>query len=238
MTATSDPSSSSASTPPTYTISLVGNQPSVGLSVNSTGTLSAAGKGTSRVFVTPLNRSSQGHGPKRVLQPTSNLPSQLLCQPSPMKKVLVKAVSKKGPKSDSKTFSIRNLDIAATKSVDELKKSIRENLSDDISSKDFDVGYLQGSSVVRIRNMADILEVSTLLQKPQSNVVLWCDGLRMSKKRVLSDSEDDSDVDFPPRKVSKKKARDDKERNTAVQECVDDLKDLPIHLCNCVFGQK
>jgi len=110
-------------------------------------------------------------------------------------------------------------------STDELKNCIREDLSDEITCKGFDVGYLQGSSVVHVRNKADILELCSLLQKPNSNVVLWCNGLR-TNKHARSESEDESGNKSPnPRKRHKRNsATDDSRRNAEVQGYVDTLR--------------
>jgi len=47
----------------------------------------------------------------------------------------------------------------------------------DIVTKDFDVGFVSGSSVVRIRNRKNLLDVWSELRKPGNKITLWCDGL-------------------------------------------------------------
>jgi len=47
----------------------------------------------------------------------------------------------------------------------------------DIVTKDFDVGFVSGSSVVRIRNRKNLLGVWSELRKPGNKITLWCDGL-------------------------------------------------------------
>lgn len=94
---------------------------------------------------------------------------------------------------------------------------IREGLSNDITSKDFDVGYLLGSNVVRIRNGEDISEVCLLMAKPQNNIMLWCDGLRDNKKHLLSESDDETD------QPKKKQKKSESERDEEVQDYVDEL---------------
>ena len=91
-------------------------------------------------------------------------------------KVLLKAhtLNKKDP---AKTFTLRNLDLSAIKSCADLKAVIKGRLSVDITAEQYDVGYVQGSNVVRIRTAEDLDELWALLRKPQSNVAIWCDGL-------------------------------------------------------------
>jgi len=87
-----------------------------------------------------------------------------------------------------------------------LKSLIRAQLREDITSSEFDVGFVSGNNVVSIRSEQDLAEIwSNLLRRDK--VLLWCDGLARSgsRKRNASDSDsDESDI------VSntKKKARD------------------------------
>ena len=186
-------------------ISMVGENPSVAVSCNPSG---------HRMPVTPL--FSQPHVPQARLSNQVSSPAE---QPK-LKKVLVKAVSKRGSKADSKVFSLRNVNLS---SISELKRAIRDEFSDEITSKEFDVGYLCGSTVVRIRSKDDITELRGLLAKSQ--ITLWCDGLRSGKKRALSDSDDESDHDFPRSKKSRKKSTDTTERDKEVQGYVEELKE-------------
>lgn len=72
-------------------------------------------------------------------------------------------------------------------------------MKDDSTSGEVDVGYLQGTTVLRIRSTEDLAELWSLLKKPQKNTTLWCDGLSTgSHKRKHSD--DDSDDDHQSRK--------------------------------------
>ena len=131
-----------------------------------------------------------------------------------MEKILLKAVFKKG-KKDPKTFTLRDIDRATVLSgCEALKILIRKNLKDDITSGDFDVGYIQGSSVVRVRSAEDLVELWSCLS--EKTTTLWCDGL--CTKRKHSDDEDD---DYPPRKVHSKRNDTDSKR---VQDTVEELK--------------
>jgi hypothetical protein len=58
-----------------------------------------------------------------------------------------------------KTFTLRNVDTAAIVSSHGLKKLIKESLHDDISSRDFDIGYMQVSNVIRVRTAEDMSEM-------------------------------------------------------------------------------
>ena len=51
-------------------------------------------------------------------------------------------------KKDIKTFTRRNVDITAITSSHDLKELIKESLHDDISSGNFDVGYMQGKGLM------------------------------------------------------------------------------------------
>ncbi len=65
-----------------------------------------------------------------------------------LSKVLVKVASKDGP---IRMFTLRDLNITAILTCEDLKDAIKRQLTDDIVDSDFDVGYVEGSSVVRIR---------------------------------------------------------------------------------------
>jgi len=60
-----------------------------------------------------------------------------------------------------------------------------------VTTKGFDVGYLNGSNCISIRTKEDVVEVWNNVKKGV-NVVLWCDGLktRMGSKRQLSNDDD------------------------------------------------
>ena len=75
-----------------------------------------------------------------------------------VEKVMLKAVLKSGKKA-SRSFALRNLNPACVNTCDDLKALIRAQLTGDITSKDFDIGYCQGSSVVGLRSTEDLNEV-------------------------------------------------------------------------------
>ena len=140
-----------------------------------------------------------------------------------MDKVLLKAVNKKG-KKDPKIFTLRNINQHALLTCEDLKGVIRTKLSDDITNGDFDVGYVQGTTVVRIRTSEDLEELWSLLRQPHKNTVLWCDGLiaRAGHKRKHSDDEDDSDTEQQQSRRSRSKKHDTNVQQ--VQDTVDQLK--------------
>ena len=165
-------------------ISIAGQNPTIGLLVGN-----GQGSAHRQVLVTPLCSGPPNSSSTRKVE-----------------KILLKAVFKKG-KKDPKTFTLRDIDRATVLSgCEALKSLIRKNLKDDITSGDFDVGYIQGSSVVR-----DLVELWSCLS--EKTTTLWCDGL--CTKRKHSDDEDD---DYPPRKVrSKRNDTDSKPNESRIQ---------------------
>ena len=95
---------------------------------------------------------------------------------APLTRALLKAVLKGGNK-DGKMFTIRDVDTTVISSCDAIKTLIREQLNKDIVSGDFDIGFVIGSSAVRIHNKNDLLDVWSELRKPGSKMTLWCDVL-------------------------------------------------------------
>ena len=142
---------------------------------------------------------------------------------SKLDKILLKAAYK--GKKEFKTFTLRNVDTAAIASCKDLKKLIKDSLRDDINSKDFDVGYMQGSNVIRVRTKEDLSEMWADVKKQG---MLWCDGLLDTGSNAIKSgrkgrhvSDEDSD-DEPSRTVSRRKKKKDNE--VKVQEIVDSLK--------------
>ena len=121
--------------------------------------------------------------------------------------MLIKAFTK-GTKKDPKMFTLRNIKPDEVSTIYELECVIRDQLCDEISLSSFDIGYIQGSHLITIRNVEDLLEVWANIKKG-TNVVLWCDDLKKklmyeSRKGTISDSsEDDEEV----QEVKKKRKR-------------------------------
>ena len=201
-------------------ISIAGQQPTITLVNNGTNRPPAV---TRQVLVTPLTSA-------HTIQQQRNFPATKLLNSQPsshtvskVDKVLLKAVNKKG-KKDPKTFTLRNVDQHALLTCDNLKGAIRRKLSDDITTGDFDVGYIQGTTVVRIRTSDDLEELWSLLRQPQKSTVLWCDGLiaHAGHKRKHSDDDEDSDTEQQQSRKSRSKKHDTNVQQ--VQDTVDQLK--------------
>ena len=166
---------------------------------------------TSRVPLATTQQRSQGQLSEGVSVPT-------------LTHVLLKAVLKGGNK-DGKTFTIRDVDTAAISSCDDMKMLIREQLSEDIVTEDFDIGFVNGSSVIRIRNKEDLSDVWAALRKPGNKMTLWCDGLverRANSRKRVQGEDVDSDREVTQARPPKKKQAD---REDKVQETVDNLKE-------------
>jgi hypothetical protein len=109
-------------------------------------------------------------------------------------KLLLKAVSD-STKKDAKTFTIRKVNPGLTKTCESLKDVIREQLTDDIISSDFDVGYIEGNTAVSLRSAQDLLELWEDINQGKK-VVMWCDGLKeevcqKSRKRKAGNEGDE-----------------------------------------------
>lgn len=127
-----------------------------------------------------------------------------------------------------KTFMLRNVDTAAIVSSHDLKKLIKKSLHDDISSRDFDIGYMVGSNVIRVCTKED---VSDVWSEAKRQGMLWCDDLVDArgkagnsgrKGRCLSDEDSDEESSIvQPKKKRKKQCHDNEDK---VQEIVHDLK--------------
>lgn len=61
-----------------------------------------------------------------------------------------------------------------------MKFLIRAQLEGDIIEEDFDVGYVQGSSIVNIRSKIDLDKVWDGVRKG-ANTVLWCNGISVAR---------------------------------------------------------
>ena len=140
-------------------------------------------------------------------------------------KVLLKAVNRKKKTAGAKMFTLRNVNTSIINTCSQMKALIRDQLHNDITEGNFDIGYLQSNTVISIRSKEDLAEIWANIKKG-INITLWCDGLRVTtvttsrqKRRYQTNSDSDvdsGDEDNPP---SKKKTKEDR-----VQKIVDDLK--------------
>ena len=96
-------------------------------------------------------------------------------QPKTIDKVLVKAVRK--GKKEAKTFTIRNVNPLSVMTRGQVQNLIKECLQGDIISGNFDVGFINGVNVIRVRTREDVKEMLSEIEKAKSNTMLWCDGL-------------------------------------------------------------
>ena len=193
-----------------------------------------SGSGGRQVVVSPL--SSVGHPPSSPINQRQVLATPLCVQrpvgtPLPtgqrsvgkLDKLILKEVCK-STKKDSRNFTLRNLNTTEVCSCDDLKKVIRSQLHQDITSKDFDIGYVQGSNVIRIRSREDLSEMWIDLRNPKSKMTLWCDGLKESSskaaRQTLCETESDDEESMPKSKKKRRQPRNDEE----VQEIVERLK--------------
>lgn len=108
-------------------------------------------------------------------------------------------------------------------SVEKLRSVIKAQLQDEVSQNcNFDIGYLQGSNVVCIRNKEDLVEIWGNVRKGL-NTTLWCDGLKkLSNKRARS--QDDSSDDEVEVSRNVKRRRKDKEKEDQVESLIEELK--------------
>lgn len=144
-------------------------------------------------------------------------------------RILLKAVHK-GNKKGTKTFTLRNIDPTVCSSPGSLKGVIRKQLEGDITTEEFDVGFVEGTNVVRIRSSEDLAEFWSDLKKPGTKLFLWCDGLIedrpvSSRKRDCSgDIDSDSELE-QLRPTAGKKRSVATDREDKVQEALTALKE-------------
>ena len=190
--------------------------------------------GVSEVSVT-VNRSSCTPGsssevarkivtPRDMHRGVTITPIQPAQQKQVIEKALLKAVSKKAGKktqSGAKTFILRSIRVSMVTSCSHLKDLIRKQLGEEIIKTDFDVGYLQGSNVIIMRNQTDVLELWSNLQKG-FNTVMWCDGLFVKQSKTSTSRKRSMDSDSDDEEHSTKKTKKE-EKDSAVKKCIEDL---------------
>ena len=179
-----------------------------------------------QVTVTPLSRSRtvQAH------QLGSVLTSHTQIVKPPIKKVLLKAVSRGSKRKEPKMFTLRDIIPEAHASCADVKCLIKAQLSQDVTEDDFDIGYLQGNTVVSIRSKADLDEIWEGLRRGL-NTTLWCDGMQnanesqnpsLGHKRLLTDQEE---TEKSKHKKKKRKKKDDgQSKEEKVEETIQTLQ--------------
>ena len=196
------------------------------------GSCTVSVSGQRNVVVTPLGPSANlrttqwqfGNSvPQSNLQPPLDTNRQVTVGAT-IKCVLLRAVINGGSK-EGKMFTIRNVNTKEVNTCDGLKGTIRKQLVCDIVDGPFDVGFVEGSNVVRIRSKEDLSELWSALMKPGCKKILWCDGLadgvesvkNNRRKRALDSGETGTHV-------AKKKTVINSNRDEKVQDAVDSLK--------------
>ena len=119
----------------------------------------------------------------------------------------------KGTKKERKIFTVRNVDPAKIQH----KRVIRHQLTEKVTTCDFEIGFLCGTNVIRIWNQEDLSELWSGLRKSGSRVTVWCDGLMekgtSSRKHVhVENSEEEK-----PSKQRKQMVRSGYETRYAIE---------------------
>ena len=152
------------------------------------------------VWPAAIQISAQQRLPVNVFQHSGG-PRQVA---SKLVKVFLKATCK--GKKEVKKFTLHNVNPTLITSSNDLKDLIKMNLHDDIKCGDYDVGYMVGTAIIRVRTKEDLKEMWGDIKKSQCTT-LWCDGLvdeesgesgKSSKsgckrKRAVSDEESDDE---------------------------------------------
>ncbi len=196
---------------------LVIGAPSTNVTVSPSVHQPAPSSSSRQVLVTPLSRSQQAHQ----LMPTQ------ITKP-PIKKVLLKAVSRGSKGKEPKLFTLRDIRPEAMTSCTALKILIKAQLSQDITEENFDIGYLHGNTVVDIRSKADLDELWDGLRR-RLNTTLWCDGMTGEAQNLLigrkRSAQDDEEPEKNKEKKKKKKKKDDESKEERVEEAIQTLQD-------------
>ena len=127
----------------------------------------------------------------------------------------------KGKKDKGKTFTLRDLNPLTLRTCTQLKALIKAQLGADLI-EEFDIGYIQGNTVVSLRSSRDIQKVWSSVLKGE-NITLWCDGLlkesqsgtaakKRPNKSAQEESEDDEDSGVTKKK-KKKKQKNERSRS-------------------------
>ena len=80
-----------------------------------------------------------------------------------------------GTKKEGKIFTICNVNPSMISSCSDF---IRQQLNEEITPSDLEIGCITGKSVIRVRNGDNLSELWSDLGKPGSKVTVWCDGLK------------------------------------------------------------
>ena len=131
---------------------------------------------------------------------------------------MLKAVNRGSKGKELKTFTLRDVRPEAMTSCAAVKCLIKAQLSQDVTEDDFDIGFLQGNTVVSIRSKADLDELWEGLRRG-INTTLWCDGMNgreahsssLGQKRSAQDTDEEGEKIKDKKKKRKKKDGESKE---------------------------
>ena len=124
---------------------------------------------------------------------------------------------------------MRDLNSSVLQTCTQLKTLIKAQLDADLVDE-FDIGYIQGNTVVSLRSSKDIQEIWSSILKGE-NITLWCDGLRKegrsgSKKRSNKSTQEESDDDEDSGVTKKKKKKKSEEREEQVENTMEQLQSM------------
>ena len=184
-------------------------------------TINNGGHDTSRVIVTPLTSTTVGgftlysNAVGISMSPNATGGHRVTM----INRLLLKAVPKSGIAGKEEIFPLHNVDPSEISSCDELKDLIKKRLSGDIIAGEFNVGYFEGSNILRIRSKEDLCEVWSKLHT-NTKTTLWCDGLHANTEKGEVSKAAKRGRDSNDNNSGKKK----QDREEKVQEIVENLK--------------
>ena len=142
-----------------------------------------------------------------------------------IKKVMLKAVTRGSKGKEPKTFTLRDIRSEAMTSCAAVKCLIKAQLSQDITEEDFDIGFLQGNTVISIRSKADLDELWEVLRRG-ANTTLWCDGMNgEASQSTALDRKRSGQDDKEAEKNKDKKKKNDESKEEEVEETIQTLQD-------------
>ena len=88
-------------------------------------------------------------------------------------------------KKEFETFSLRNVNTIILKTPESLKREIKKQFAEDIIDGSFEIGYIHSTHIVTIRKIEDLMDFWKEIKRGQKDI-LWCDGLKVRRKRSNS----------------------------------------------------
>ena len=141
----------------------------------------------------------------------------------PIRKVMLKAVNRDSKGKVQKMFTLRVVRPEAVTSCTAVKCLIKVQLSQDITEDDFDIGFLQGNTVVSIWSKADLDELWEGLRRG-INTTLWCDGMngQEAHSSSLGQKRSAQDTDMEGEKFKDKKKKRNKKNGESKEEKIEE----------------